>query len=117
MANSIVLYLLRMIKDTVQSGLARHVAVTNTSKGLKHKGLFLIPITCQFQLCSHPVDSKIQTKGAALLRTCHSHGREKKEMTKHLASACHLLVIASHMAVPDVHGMGKCNSLTGTWNI
>lgn len=53
MANSIVLYLLRMIKDTVQSGLARHVAVTNTSKGLKHKGLFLIPITCQFQLCSH----------------------------------------------------------------
>ena len=27
-------------------------------------------------------------------------------MMEHLASVCHSLVIASHMAVPDVHGMG-----------
>lgn len=39
---------------------------------------------------------------------------EKREMAECLASAHHLLVIASHMAVRDVHGRGKYNSLTGT---
>lgn len=39
---------------------------------------------------------------------------EKGEMAERLISAHPLLVTASHMAVPEVRGMGKHNDLTGT---